>query len=106
MFSKVFTKKLSICYTKKFNASVVSTCLIFKFVFCELFREYFCDTSKCIQLRPRFGEPGAQGFANVMRRRNEVAEGEDGLDDLKSAWEDDLIDRAGNLVRRNRDSIQ
>ena len=54
---------------------------------------------------PRFGEPGAQGFANVMRRRNEVAE-EDGVDDNKSAWEDDLIDRAGNLVRRNRDSIQ
>ena len=50
---------------------------------------------------PRFGEPGAQGFAHVMRRRNEVAE-EDGVDDNKSAWEDDLIDRAGNLVRRNR----
>ena len=53
---------------------------------------------------PRFGEPGALGFANVMRRRKEVVgdDDNDGLEDNKSAWEDDLIDQAGNLVRRNR----
>ena len=53
---------------------------------------------------PRFGEQGALGFANVMRHRNEVS-GEDdneGVEVNNSAWEDDLIDRAGNLVRRNR----
>ena len=54
---------------------------------------------------PRFGEPGAVGFVNVMRRRNKAAEGDDGdgvVEANKSAWEDDLIDRAGNIVRRNR----
>ncbi len=51
---------------------------------------------------PRFGEQGAVGWAAAMKTKNVAGEEDEAVEGTVCTWEDDLIDRAGRLVRRNR----
>ena len=51
-FAKMFMKKLSKVHTKKFNESVLGTCLIFKFCFLNIFVTVFVTFSSVLNCAP------------------------------------------------------